>query len=527
METRYRLNVDFDNTIVPFLYEDTGEYSFTVPETPNFMGSRYVVFLPAVLVLNDISMIPAISGYTRIEGGIPLTGEFRTIAAEDYESLLLKDAIEFPSAAAGADLTLTNFWTIGSTVNPVGDTGPTQVDITADSTLAANTVNYISASAVVTLTLPKKTSKGQSIVIIDKTGLGFKLKRDDYTVQTLTGIKYKLLPNNLFNEYFKTATARIYSAWTLICSEDDVKWQEISDIDLVLVGGNGYTIGGGTGGYPITILASIERMVFLTEVNSAISATLDAAQMNLGGAAVSSVKGYVGGASWTDDYFNFYASNWIDDLKFSDETSTRLSAVLTSARGVIIGTQSGTAGYFMGGEVGPITYTTSINKLLFSTEAISALSDSLDYTLASNYAVETSLAGYTGRVSTSEVTTIQKLTFETEATSTISATTSRGGSGAAGVSSSYKGYITGSTFANTVIMALLFETEVTSVITATLTTGRTKPAPLKSPSFGYFAGGGNTNTISKLIYSTEAEDNITATLAVTRGAPQGVSGMAA
>ena len=116
MATRYRLNVDFDNTIIPFLYEGTGEYTFTVPTSPNFMGSRYVVFLPAVLVLNDISMIPAISGYTRIEGGIPLTGEFRTIAAADYETLLLKDAIEFPAASAGATLTITNFYTIGSTV---------------------------------------------------------------------------------------------------------------------------------------------------------------------------------------------------------------------------------------------------------------------------------------------------------------------------------------------------------------------------------------------------------------------------
>lgn len=118
MSTLYRLNVDFDNSVVPFLYEDTGSYTFTVPMSPNFMGSRYVVFLPAVMILNDVSKIPAISGYTRVEGVPPSSGEWRTIASANYEILLLKDAIEFHSSAAGATLTITNFWTIGSVVDP-------------------------------------------------------------------------------------------------------------------------------------------------------------------------------------------------------------------------------------------------------------------------------------------------------------------------------------------------------------------------------------------------------------------------
>ena len=115
---RYRLNVDFDNTIVPFLYNGTGEWSFTVPAAPNFMSTRYVVFLPCTMVLNDPTKIPLISGYTRIENGIPDSGEFRTIEVDRYSTLLLKDAIEFNSADAGASLTITNLYTVGSTVSP-------------------------------------------------------------------------------------------------------------------------------------------------------------------------------------------------------------------------------------------------------------------------------------------------------------------------------------------------------------------------------------------------------------------------
>lgn len=118
MDTRYRLNIDFDNTVVPFLYNDVGTYTFTVPSSPNFMGTRYVVFLPAVLMLDEVGHYPAISGMTRVEGKLPADGEFRTITSANYNELLLKDAIEFNSAQAGDELTLTNFYTVGSTVDP-------------------------------------------------------------------------------------------------------------------------------------------------------------------------------------------------------------------------------------------------------------------------------------------------------------------------------------------------------------------------------------------------------------------------
>jgi hypothetical protein len=118
MTKRYRLNVDFDNSVVPFLYDGTGEWSFTVPATPNFQGTRYVVFLPCVLMLTDPGQRPTISGYTRIESGIPSANEFRTIPAADWEEFLLKDAIEFPADSAGATLTIENLYTIGSTVDP-------------------------------------------------------------------------------------------------------------------------------------------------------------------------------------------------------------------------------------------------------------------------------------------------------------------------------------------------------------------------------------------------------------------------
>lgn len=120
MARRYRLNVDFDNSVVPFLYNTTGEFTFTVPSSPNFMDTRYVVFLPCAILLTDAGQRPAISGYTRIETGIPSTNEFRTIPVANYDEYLLKDALEFPADSAGATLTVTNLWTIGSTVDPDG-----------------------------------------------------------------------------------------------------------------------------------------------------------------------------------------------------------------------------------------------------------------------------------------------------------------------------------------------------------------------------------------------------------------------
>jgi len=120
MARRYRLNVDFDNSIIPFLYDDTGEYTFTVPSSPNFMGTRYVVFLPCVIDLSDAGHYPIISGYTRIETGIPSTNEFRTVPVADYDTSLLKDGLEFPADSAGAVLTVTNLYTLGSTVDPNG-----------------------------------------------------------------------------------------------------------------------------------------------------------------------------------------------------------------------------------------------------------------------------------------------------------------------------------------------------------------------------------------------------------------------
>ena len=121
-DKRYRLNLDFDNTILPFLYGGAGEWTFKVPSAPNFAGGRYVVYLPCAMVLTEVDKIPQISGFTRIEEAVPSVGEFRTIKAEDYATLLLKDAIEFNSADAGTTLTITNLWTVGSTVSPdVGD----------------------------------------------------------------------------------------------------------------------------------------------------------------------------------------------------------------------------------------------------------------------------------------------------------------------------------------------------------------------------------------------------------------------
>lgn len=120
MARRYRLNVDFDNSVVPFLYNTTGEFTFTVPSSPNFMDTRYVVFLPCAILLTDAGQRPVISGYTRIETGIPSTNEFRTIPVANYDEYFLKDALEFPADSAGATLTVTNLWTIGSTVDPDG-----------------------------------------------------------------------------------------------------------------------------------------------------------------------------------------------------------------------------------------------------------------------------------------------------------------------------------------------------------------------------------------------------------------------
>lgn len=115
MDKLYRIECDFDNVISPFLYNVTGEFGFTVPATPNFKGTRYIVELPAVYYLKDAAKYPVIAGLARVEA-IPASGQFRTIPALNYDDYLNKNLLEFNAAQAGLSFTITNFWTIGSVV---------------------------------------------------------------------------------------------------------------------------------------------------------------------------------------------------------------------------------------------------------------------------------------------------------------------------------------------------------------------------------------------------------------------------
>jgi parallel beta-helix repeat protein len=110
------IDVDFDDSINVTEYNAGAGYTFTIPSTPNFRGSRYVIRLPEIPYLKDPTKLPTITGMVRIEGAQPNTSEFRTVDVEDSDIRIAPHMVEFNAAQAGTTQTI-YFWSFGSIVD--------------------------------------------------------------------------------------------------------------------------------------------------------------------------------------------------------------------------------------------------------------------------------------------------------------------------------------------------------------------------------------------------------------------------
>lgn len=110
------LQVDFDDSVEVTEFNGGTGYTFTIPSSPNFRGSRYVVFLPEIPYLFDPTKLPTISGMNRVENILPATGEFRTCDVDFSDVRIAPHMVEFNSAQAGLTKTI-NFWSYGSIID--------------------------------------------------------------------------------------------------------------------------------------------------------------------------------------------------------------------------------------------------------------------------------------------------------------------------------------------------------------------------------------------------------------------------
>jgi hypothetical protein len=235
--------------------------------------------------------------------------------------------------------------------------------------------------------------------------------------------------------------------------------------------------------------------------------------------SVALVAGYAFGGS--------PAAATIQKLNYSNETRTNLSDTFTAALGPTGVSDSGTAGYFQGDNVAS---NTAIRKLLFSTETGSTIGATIINRVFAAGVGNKGSAGYwmaggpqTG--GSEQRSDIQKLAYSNETSSTIGATmpavtiynyNGMSNDGTAGYS--YGGYVGGANV-NT-IQKLLYSTEARTQLSATHTASlRNIITGSNSGSNGYaFGGSSDTDyftTITKMPYSTETPANIAATLSVS------------
>jgi hypothetical protein len=133
---------------------------------------------------------------------------------------------------------------------------------------------------------------------------------------------------------------------------------------------NGYTVGGRWGG--VNYIGSIEKIVFSTDTNSTISAVLSAARDEFGGFNSTSA-GYIPGGyqSPAGIYSRF------DKFIFSGETCAQIAATNLSIPTLgATGINSNISGFTCGGYAGG-TDTKNVDRMIFSTEVNGALGDIL------------------------------------------------------------------------------------------------------------------------------------------------------
>jgi len=217
----------------------------------------------------------------------------------------------------------------------------------------------------------------------------------------------------------------------------------------------GYTAGGN--GIPYQ-LDDIYKTSFVDDTQSTLSAVLPDNVNTQASMSNVAVAGYTAGGESSG---GVQAHTSIDKLTYSSEAMSVLSAGLaTGRRQVSAFANSGTAGYVGGGNQGassPTYYATNIiDKITFPGDAVSVLSATLsDITRQSTGFANSGVAGYIclGRADGTIVATVDKLTFSGESRSTLgTGLSAASATNSAMANSGTAGYVAvgGASFATTV-----------------------------------------------------------------------------
>ena len=287
-------------------------------------------------------------------------------------------------------------------------------------------------------------------------------------------------------------------------------------IQPIAVNGAGYIYGTRKDGSGTYSSDAIQKLNFVTEARTTISATT---QSNVGAAAGfgnATTAGYVAGGINYPSVYNTTQKN-----TYSSETMSNLGATFSAARFNNKGltNSAGTAGYHAGGQDLSVFYYI-VSKLAYSGETYSNLSATLtQYRAGSGTAFNASVAGYFcgGYTGSTTLSSIDKLNFSGETVSVLGTSNTFSGDNEGGLSNTgYAAYFVGGN--QTGISKMPFSTEVSSSSGATMPYQNTFSAYLSCPgNYGAIAGArvvypAVTDAIQKMNFSTDTRTALSATL---------------
>jgi len=264
---------------------------------------------------------------------------------------------------------------------------------------------------------------------------------------------------------------------------------------------NSYSCGGYTPYYNY-----ISRFVFANETVSKITAVLSSARFSEG-PVYSSVAGYIAGGQTSSNIVKV-----IDKLTFSTEATGVLFATLGGVRRDVAGCSAASSGFFLGGYDGTNRLNT-LETFNFSNELVSALS-ALPLYKSHSVGVSSSTKGYapggylTGAVGGNPYVVFSNGTAGQTSSQLVNARYS-----AAGTFSDVKGYVAGGYVSQSSTEAMPFSNETWGLISATYT-GQ-GPASGTSLTKGYFMGGSYSNACYSFTFSNEVNNYISAVMAYT------------
>jgi len=281
------------------------------------------------------------------------------------------------------------------------------------------------------------------------------------------------------------------------------------------------------GGGPGSFNVDIDRIDFINETTTGYLGSdspgeLSSARSNIATASSNSYGYFVGGIAFPSPPIG----STIDRIDFSNETmslpgnnlpgSGRYSAAgVSGGASTLRGKGYKTYGYFAGGGSNPIGLTpffSKIERIDFSSEVFSVLSNSLPQTIRSINAVSSNSYGYyCGGLLPPQTSKINRIDYSNETLLTPGNDLSQRVAGTGTLSNSFYGYLGGG-FSPSVpgrvctIDRLDFSSETVSIPNNNLPQARSNLSATSSNSYGYFGGGYTTttiNTITRLDFTNE------------------------